>query len=314
MTRGRAKARVGNAFRVLNVAMLGFIAWLPEQCWEPACRWRAKRAVRPRHSWRRQLLAPGEVVGERDQTGLRRQRRADNFLERLPALRMYRPGGWQPSITVAGLGHLKAALAEGHGVILWVPEFQFSSLIAKLAMQRAGFAVHHLSRPGHGFGDSQFERKHLNRIRTRIEDRYLASRIPMPDNTTPAAMRVMLSLLADREVVSITVGDQARQVVRVPFFAGELALATGPLSLADRSGAPILPLVCGREPDGRFRVVVHRALPIAARDRESLQNAGNALAQLLEAACRRYPGQWQGWKSGAFTEERAVSEASEEPR
>ena len=146
---------------------------LPSQPWSTARTWTPRPAA----------------IGK----GLQRNHR----LNQLCFVASWRPGGWSPQITVTGTEHLHVALAAGRGAVLWVAPFVFAPLVAKRGLHQAGFSVHHLSRPSHGFSSTRLGMAVLNPIRTRIEDRYLAERITIPrSGETTAAIRTLARRLA----------------------------------------------------------------------------------------------------------------------
>ena len=216
----------------------------------------------------------------------------------LQVLRGHRPGGWRPAIDLAGAEHLQAALERGRGAILWVSFFHSYSLISKIAVHRAGFAVSHLSHPRHGFSGSRFGMAVLNRLYTSIEDRYLGERVSLSVETPLLAMRTLTRRLEANGVVSITAREAASRPAVVPFLAGTIPVATGAPDLAHRTGAALLPLHTVLKPDGRFAVIIEPpiALPDGDRDRRaSSETAARLYAERLEAVVRRYPDQWRGW-------------------
>ena len=174
----------------------------------------------------------------------------------LQCFREYRWGGWHPKLLVTGREHLADALSQGNGAIVWVQDMPYSHLVAKKALASIGFPLHHLTRPGHGFSGSRFGIRILNRLWTRIEDRYLAERITIQGQSTIGAMRVLRSRLGENSVVSITVGDQAVKTVAVPFFNAKMKLAVGPIALSLRHGAPLIPIFTIRSGDNGFEVII----------------------------------------------------------
>ena len=97
-------------------------------------------------------------------------------------------------------------------------------------------------------------------------------------------------------VVSISVGAEAVRTVSLPFLGSELRLATGPMTLAAASGAPLLPVFAIRDEHGRFQVTVEPQLELRRDDERDRwqQETAAAYAQRLEPWVRRYPGQWLG--------------------
>ncbi len=174
----------------------------------------------------------------------------------MQCFREYRWGGWHPELHVTGREHLEAALRQGNGAIVWVQSMPFSKLVAKKALAGIGFPPHHLTRPVHGFSASRFGIRFLNPIWTRIEDRYLSERITIRGDSAVAAMRTLLSRLKENRVVSITVDSDAVKTVVSPFFNAKIKLATGPISLSLRHGAPLIPVFAIRSGDGGFEVII----------------------------------------------------------
>jgi lauroyl/myristoyl acyltransferase len=202
---------------------------------------------------------------------------------------------WRPEIEIAGTRHVEAALARGHGVIFWVTPSAYSDLIAKMAFRKAGFAVSHLSRPGHGFSRSRFGVRFLNRLRTRIEDRYLKDRIRIHKGEEKPAMLALRRALQGNGIVSITVGAQSKSVVKTPMRAGYLRLATGALRLANLTGAALLPVFTFNTDEQQYRVDIGSDISRIAPDQPTNhQLVMNHYVQLLEHYLDEYPAQWRG--------------------
>jgi len=201
-----------------------------------------------------------------------------------------------PPVDVAGLTHVEDALAAGRGVLLWVGRFAWASIVTKAGLWAAGYRVTHLSRPTHGFGTSAFAIRWLNPIWTRIEERFLLERLVMTPGAEATTLRALRRRLEHNGLVSISVGDEGVRTVEVPFLESRLRLATGPMTLALTSGAPLLPVFTVRGPSGGLRVEIETALtvpPDPTRRRREAQIA-LAYAARLEPWVRRYPGQWLG--------------------
>ena len=181
----------------------------------------------------------------------------------MQCFREYRWGGWHPKLLVSGREHLADALSQGNGVIVWVQSMPFSHLVAKKALAEIGFPPHHLTRPTHGFSASRFGIRVLNRLWTRIENRYLSERITIRSESTIGAMRTLRSRLRDNRVVSIAVGDEAVKTVEVPFFNAKMNLAIAPISLSLRHGAPLIPVFTIRSDDNSFEVKI--GLPLTTK-------------------------------------------------
>ncbi|WP_027132888.1 LpxL/LpxP family acyltransferase [Geminicoccus roseus] len=218
--------------------------------------------------------------------GLARRQLALIRLDQFCFLRSYRPGGWRPLLTLHGQDHLDQALAAGRGAILWVAPTVFQWLPAKRTLAEAGYRLHHLSSPQHGFSTpSRFGLAWLNPIRTRVEDRYLAERVMLgTDGQAKAALRRLTLLLRQNQVVSITLGSAGARTIRAPLLNGWLRAASGAPHLAARTGAALLPVITLRNGDGSFTTRIGAPLgrPGAAASDDDLSDLVARMARHLE--------------------------------
>ena len=238
----------------------------------------------------------------RDAVSIYRDARATRVHSQLQLLRLYRPGRWRPETQVEGQERLEAALARGRGVVLWLPISAGYALGAKVALDTAGFGVNHLSHPRHGFSKTRFGTRVLNPICTRVEDRYLRSRIMLSWQGPAEALRESRRRLGANEIVSITAGGSARNPTTVPFLGGDLQIAGGAPGLVFSADAVLLPIFPTIEEDGHgrgSRSSRRCRKGTASPRRNSLRAVLSASAQLLEGEVRRRPEQWLGW---AFVE------------
>jgi len=221
----------------------------------------------------------------------------EHVLSLLHLLRDYRPGGWAPAIRVDGVHHIEASLAEGRGAVLWVGYTFGADLVAKMAFRRAGLKVRHLSRPSHGFSNTRFGVRFLNRVQTAIEDRYLEKRVQLDVDNPAPALAALIEHLDKNGVVSITARRDAKRPVRMRFLDGWLSLAPGAPIIAARSGAPLLPVFAFRDGDGGLRVEVLPPLDVLRNDltQDAIESVAAEYGSNLERFVRRNPGQWIGW-------------------
>jgi lauroyl/myristoyl acyltransferase len=226
-----------------------------------------------------------------------RQRWMDRQLEAsMQILALLRPfRRWQPVVRWHGLDNIAAVTAKRSGAILWVSEFVYSSLITKMAFAKSGLRFNHLSRPGHGFSFSPFGIRFLNPLWRKVEDRYLAERIIIATNDSGEAVQILRARLAATELVSITVGLEARRTLTTKFLGGMIRVATGPIYLSHSSGAPILPVFTVRAEDGAYDVTVARPLLVEQTGHVDYLSAIQAYASMLEPYVLSYPDQWNGW-------------------
>lgn len=212
--------------------------------------------------------------------------------------------GWRPRIRREGEEHLRAALAAGHGAILWPSAFVYNHLVFKIALHQAGYRATQLSRPSHGFARSPIAVRFFNPVWMRVENRFLRERILIRDDRTGPAMRTLRTRLADNGVVVITVSNEAVRTVAVPLLGHWICLPTGPVNLAQSSGAPLLPAFVVRNAEGVYEVTIEAALPVPppGAERDDFSGVVAALARRIEHYVRLYPEQWGGW-SGFLVKE-----------
>jgi lauroyl/myristoyl acyltransferase len=290
---------VGDVSAALRVgAAMITSAILPRAAWRPLTHLIGRAAVALRPQWRSAQLAQlDRRLGpdpHADRRGVLVDRIAYGHEARLHGLRDYLPGSRQRQIRVRGAEEILSTLSEGNGVILWVAPFVFASLMTKVGLHQADFEVSHLSRNAHGFSPSPRAMRWLNPIWTRIEARYLRERIVMSPGDQTAALRLLRARLAENQVVSIAVGDEGAKTVTVPFLASELRVATGPLSLAQKSGAPLLPTFTVLAENGDFEVEVQKALYLDGEEPKAdrIANAAAQYASRLAPFVERHTGQW----------------------
>ncbi|MEM7172312.1 MAG: hypothetical protein AAF530_19250 [Pseudomonadota bacterium] len=226
------------------------------------------------------------------------ERRAVEAWTQLLTIRCLCPGASLPTIDIEGEEHLKAALAEGRGAVIWDSTFTQNSLTTKMGLFQAGYAMLHLSRPDHGL-KSGFARKYLNPIKIAGECKFLGERVVIQDDQPGPAMRRLAAGLRENQVVSITVINLARKVLAVRCLQGEIDLAMGPAALAIREGAKLLPVFTLQTGINSVRITIEPPLPLGddLADEEALQAAFQIYGDALGRHLRVEPGQWQGWLS-----------------
>ena len=209
---------------------------------------------------------------------------AARTVRNLQFLRCHHPRGWQPECTIVGGEHLSRALALGRGAILWVTPFAYASIATKATLHRHGLPLTHLSRWEHGPSKTRWGVAWLNPIQRLAEDRFLRERVTIGEGRDPlAALRRLGICLAENRVVSITLGEEASSTVDVPFLAGTLKVPLGPIKLALRTGAPLLPTHTVGIGPAQFETTIEPALPvgshgsIARRSRKPLGDCGGAV-------------------------------------
>jgi KDO2-lipid IV(A) lauroyltransferase len=84
--------------------------------------------------------------------------------------------------------------------------------------------------------------------------------------------------------------------VFVEFFGRQAATATGPVVLAKRTGASLVPCFIVRQPDDTHKIIFEPALDLidAGSDEETAVINIQKLTGVIESYIRRYPAEW-GW-------------------
>lgn len=241
------------ALRLLPAAAVGWL--VPERYWPGIARTVVDRGLVGRVDAAGVDRRIAAFVGDRlSGAAIAEAARASMMAQRLLQLQTMRallPGLWRPATAVHGLEHVRAAQAAGRGVVLWVVPTAFSTLAGKLALRRAGLAVHHLSRFQHPFTESRLGAALLNPLRCGPENRWLAGRVMIERGKTPVqAMRVLGGILQQGSIVSITLGALADRPLTMSFLDGQLVVAPGAPRLAARAGAALLPVITLRGGEG----------------------------------------------------------------
>jgi hypothetical protein len=183
--------------------------------------------------------------------------------------------------------------------VLWIANFSFNALAAKMAFAKAGFEVFHVSRPEHGFTKSRFGIRFLNPIRIGAELKYAAGRIVIDRANPAASMHEARRLLRTNKFVSITAGAwEGELLVNARIGQSTLEVAGGAPRLAKISGAPLLPVFVGREEgSGKIRVAVDSPIDLGNHQgrAELLQHATQQFADRHLPFIKAYPHQWRDW-------------------
>jgi lauroyl/myristoyl acyltransferase len=296
-----------DVFFCVQLPLLVVFSWLlPQRSWPSLCYGleRAKAAIgvfSPRSATVAVTRALPQLSREDAKTfGIRHAaRRSQHHLE---ILRTYRPGGWQVPLRLEGEERLRRALTGGKGAVLWVAHFSSNGLATKIALDRAGFRVWHISRPEHGFSKSRFGIRWLNPIRVGAERSHLAGRIEFDRDHPAKAMVAARRVLRSGEIVSITAGAwEGRSIATARLFSGTLELAVGAPRLSLLVGAPLLPVITLHQRDG-IRVLIGEPLaaPVDSDSDARLLALTQAFVDETIPYICAHADQWRDWKNLRF--------------
>lgn len=235
---------------------------------------------------------PSGPPRERDRI---RAQRATAFEIKIQTLAA-RQGIWRPAVQWQGLERIEAALRAGKGVVLWMVNTDFDSSVGKWGCHRAGLAVHHLSRPEHGFSGSRFGLRFLNPIRTQVEDQWLAGRIRV-EGKAAGAMRRARKVLAEGGIVSIKTGDfEGTGMIEVALEGRVLRVGAGAPGLCHLLGSALFALTVSRISGQNFRIDVGSPIEVdqTLDRRTATVRCAQALACRIATLNQVQPGVWRG--------------------
>ncbi len=202
-------------------------------------------------------------------------------------------------VQIAGQDNLDAALSQGKGVILVSAHFgNFPLLMSKLSLQ--GYKIAGIMRP---MRDERAEKMFLG-ARTRFGIKTIYSQ------PRRACVEATIRSLRGSEIVFIPIDQNFGSAggVFVDFFGKKAATATGPVVLAQRTGAPILPCFILRQKDDTHKIIFEPPFNLAEGKmrQEFVQINIQKLTDIIESYIRRYPAEWswihRRWKSRPNTE------------
>jgi KDO2-lipid IV(A) lauroyltransferase len=206
------------------------------------------------------------------------------FVE-LPIVLAADTGELRHMMSITGCDNLDAAVAKGNGVVLLSAHLgNFFLLGARLALD--DYAIHVLvNQPRHGrFAE--------------LMDQY---RLQVLQKTIPArprrqAFKQVVQVLRRNEVV-IMIADEYRRTgsgVRVPFFGRSVLARRGPVTVALRTRAAIVPAYVIRRSDNKLQLIIEPEIELLRSERDKPQIVENILriTAWLEKTVRSHPDQW----------------------
>lgn len=199
---------------------------------------------------------------------------------------MDKPRLLRKRVEISGKEHLEKSLAKGRGVILVSAHFgNFPLLLARLSLEgyKAGGIMRQMR-------DARVEKIFLaKRNRFHIKTIYSQPRKTCVEESIRA--------LRNNELVFIPLDQNfGTGGVFVDFFGSKAATAVGPVVLAQRTQAQLLPCFIVRQKDDTHKIILEPALDLkAAGDSEDAVTVNiQRLTSIIESYIRKYPAEW-GW-------------------
>ena len=223
---------------------LGVAAVLPVAWWTPICGWASKLRLkrRLRKDFSRYAAAVHAVLGSSiDAEALFKGLLAATHRRELLLGAHLTGHGWSPAIRLEGLEGLLAALKRGRGAIIWCDQFTAQTIIGKRALHEAGIEAHQVSVNFHGFSNTIFGLRFLNRPLIAVENRFLKSRVVFEHSDAYQVTVRMQRILRENGVVLMTNTINAGSTFAEAAIgeSGWAQLASAPANFAARGGTAL---------------------------------------------------------------------------
>jgi len=197
-----------------------------------------------------------------------------------------KPHALKERVQIQGRQNLDKALAAGQGVILVSAHFgNFPLLLGKLAVD--GYKTGGIMRP---MRDAKVEKIFFEkRKKFGVKTIYSQPRNECVNNTIAA--------LRNNELVFIPIDQNFGTAgIFVNFFGEKAATATGPVILAQRTKAALIPCFIIRQPDDRHKIIFEAELELEeGKDpQDTIAINIQRITGIIESYIRRYPAEW-GW-------------------
>lgn len=189
-------------------------------------------------------------------------------------------------VKLVGKEHLDSVLSKGKGVILVSAHFgNFPLMLARLSLE--GYKTAGIMRIMRDERVEKFFLKKRNQFK--IKTIYAQPR--------KACVEGAIHSLRNNELLFIPLDQNfGTGGIFVDFFGRKAATATGPVVLAQRTQAQILPCFMVRQKDDTHKIIFESPLVLAqgSASEETVAINIQRLTNIIESYIRKYPAQW-GW-------------------
>ncbi len=189
----------------------------------------------------------------------------------------------QKQVSITGMDNLEAALAKGKGVIaLGAHIGNFVLVGARLGS--TGYPFHALFRVPVNQGFKSLIDRHVSFFHQKI----------IPSRPRRSAVKRVLAALEQNEIVFILADNLKKGRIESSLFGRRVLTPRGPVSLALRSGAAVVPVHLIRNYQGELELVIGTELPMTRNGNlqtDIARNTDSTMAH-LEKLIRSYPDQW----------------------
>jgi KDO2-lipid IV(A) lauroyltransferase len=199
---------------------------------------------------------------------------------------MDRPDLIKKRVSLEGRQHLLSAVRKGRGVILVSAHFgNFPLMLARLSLEgfHTGGIMRHMR-------DQKVEELFM-RKRKKLKIRTIYA------NPRKACVEESIHALRNNELLFIPLDQNfGTGGIFVDFFGRKAATATGPVVLAMRTQAAILPCFIVRNSDDTHKIIFEPEFELqdGPGHEQNIQISIQKLTSIIESYIRRYPAEW-GW-------------------
>lgn len=201
----------------------------------------------------------------------------------LPRLRGMSRAALLDLVRIRGLERLRAAIAAGRGVVGIAPHLGNWEIFAA-ALAARGVPVTAVA--------AELYDPRLSRYLVAARRRWGVSTIV---KGTPGATREALGVLQRGEMLGTLIDLHTRdEGIEARFLGRPSHTAAGPIRLALRTGAAVVPMAIVRAADGRYEAEIRDPLAFGGADGSArdVEEGVRLAAAALEAFIREHPGQW----------------------
>ena len=184
-------------------------------------------------------------------------------------------------VEIEGEERIRQAHAKGRGVLIFTGHFgywEWGAMALSLRVQPIAVMARPLDNPGlHDM---------LERIRTRRGTLVIYRQ---------GAIRKVLQQLGANRAIAILIDQHLHtpDAVYVDFFSRPAATTNALAALALRTGAPVIPAFVLPLPNGRYRLILDRAVePPASDSPDAIREFTQRCTDVLEMYIRRHPDLW----------------------
>lgn len=186
-------------------------------------------------------------------------------------------------VTVIGMDKLKAAFAQGKGVVLISGHFANWEIMAATFSQ-ADLPVRVTYRPTN---NPYFDK----RIRQQRAKYGIDLMVP---KSGPRGAKELIEALRSGDGVALLNDQKFNEGISVPFFGLPAMTAPGPTRLSMKTGAPLVPMIVRRKNGAQFEVEIYDPIEVPQTgDRSADIEAGVLkVTQWVEDEIRKAPADW----------------------